>query len=90
MVLAGFLINKTVTGSHTSIGNVSSDTLQDIDLWVYAPNGSLVGSSLTLYNNVENIEFTSAQTGTYTIKVKKTTNTYTTPVTFGVAWMEAN
>lgn len=89
-VSLAFLKNNYVSSSHTSTGGITSDPIQDLDLWVYAPDGSLVGNSTTLYNNIEIVEFTSSQAGIYKIKIMKTTNSYNEPVTYGISWMEAN
>lgn len=85
-----FLKNNTAYNTHSTVTNINNASLQDLDLWVYAPNGSLVGNSLLLYNSVENVEFVSTQTGTYTIKIAKTVNSYTDLVPYGISWMEAN
>jgi hypothetical protein len=42
----------------------------DLDLRVYAPNGSLVATSSSYDNNNEFVEFTPPMTGSYTIKVR--------------------
>jgi len=74
---------------HTPSNTLTEDPLQDLDLWVVSPDNTVVWKSETWYNNVENIEFTSTQTGNYTIYVKKIPNLYTSSVQYGVAWMEA-
>lgn len=90
-VSMAFLINKTTTLSHLNQNHISSDVLQDIDLKVFAPDGTIVASSATSYNNVENVEFTSTQAGTYTIKVYKYTSLINDqePVECGVSWLES-
>jgi len=43
----------------------------DLDLYVRAPNGTTVDSSLSYDNNYEIVDFTAPETGQYTIRVKK-------------------
>ena len=87
--LAFHKYNSINSTSHTPSSTVIEHALQDLDLWVVAPDNTVVWKSQTWYNNVENIEFTATQTGNYTIYVKKIPNSYTGSVQYGVAWMEA-
>ena len=87
--LAFHKYNSINSTPHTPSSTVIEHALQDLDLWVVAPDNTVVWKSQTWYNNVENIEFTATQTGNYTIYVKKIPNSYTGSVQYGVAWMEA-
>lgn len=79
-------INNT---SHTSLYNVVEHDLQDLDLRIIAPDNTVIRTSLSSNNSVENIEFGAMQTGNYTIVVNKVPNSYTGNVEYGLAWMEA-
>lgn len=46
----------------------------DLDMRVYAPNGSLVGGSFSWDNSFEYVNFTPSQSGYYTIKVNRYAN----------------
>ena len=69
---------------------IPTEPLQDLDLYIYDPNGLLVAKSITSDNNVEIASFTSQTTGQYTIKVTRVSSSYTRPVDYGVAWMETS
>ena len=89
-VALAFLKNNSISMYHYNIGYVNEEPLQDLDLEVYAPNGALLGSSTTAYNNIEIVDFNSPQVGTYKIRVSKYMNVYSTsdPVEFSVAWRQ--
>ena len=76
--------NSISTSSHTP-GTVSQTTFTDLDLYVYAPNGSLVGSSTTSYSNYEIVQFQPSQTGTYTIKITRNGSSTSTKEHVGIA-----
>jgi len=61
----------------------------DLDLRIIAPDNTVIRTSLSSNNSVENIEFGAMQTGNYTIVVNKVPNSYTGNVEYGLAWMEA-
>lgn len=83
--------NYWYTGSeHVYLGGVYYTDLQDLDLFVYDSNGTEVGRSVTYYNNVEIVDFTSSQAGTYKIKVRKHMLGLTETVTYGLSWMEVS
>lgn len=63
--------------------------LQDLTLRILDPNGTQVAYS-GVANNVKVVEFTSATTGQYTIKVSRIPGVYQQPVEYGIAWMEVN
>lgn len=46
----------------------------DLDLRVYAPNGSLVGGSYSWDNSFEYVNFTPSQSGYYTVKINRYAN----------------
>jgi hypothetical protein len=46
----------------------------DLDLKVYAPNGSLVGGSYSWDNSFEYVNFTPSQSGYYTVKISRYAN----------------
>lgn len=55
--------NRHMTDSTTVKG------YSDLDLYVFDPNGYLVGSSYDSNDNVEQVHFTASKTGQYTVKV---------------------
>ena len=75
------------TSAHEYLGGVYYTDLQDLDLYVYDSNGTEVGRSVTYYNNVEIVDFTSSQAGTYKIKVQKYIFPLTETITYGLSWM---
>ena len=75
----------TISGTHANTTNPTNVALADLDLYVYDPNGSLVGSSVSLYNNVEIIQINNPVAGTYTIEVDHHAGSPNT-VYFGLAW----
>lgn len=89
-VSLAFNKNNNVTSTHTSTNYINVDPLQDLDLRVYAPDGTLAAWSITYYNNVENVEFIASQAGAYTIKINKIVNSYTESVQYGISWMEVD
>lgn len=46
----------------------------DLDMRVYAPNGSLVGGSYSWDNSFEYVNFTPSQSGYYTVKINRYAN----------------
>ncbi len=78
-----WLVQHTLGDSHLS--NVIPHPLTNLNLKVYAPDGSLVASSTTTYSNYEIVQFTPAQTGTYTIKILKATSGTTIEEVVGIA-----
>nr|MDD6336581.1 S8 family serine peptidase [bacterium] len=64
-----------ITGSHTGSPSVSNPTLSDLDLHVYAPDGTLVAYSQQGSGNVEIVQFNPTVSGTYTIKVYRASGT---------------
>lgn len=52
-----------------SQNNVIQISLPNWNLYVYDPNGTLVGSSITSYSNYEIVQFVPSISGTYTIKL---------------------
>lgn len=46
----------------------------DLDMKVYAPNGSLVGGSYSWDNSFEYVNFTPSQSGYYTVKINRYAN----------------
>ncbi len=46
----------------------------DFDIFVYDPNGGLVGSSTHTFNSWEHVEFDPQLSGTYTVKIAQTAN----------------
>jgi serine protease AprX len=64
-----WLKQNTISAPSHPGAAVTERLLSDLDLEVYAPNGTLVASSVSAINNVELVEFTPTTTGTYTIRV---------------------
>lgn len=76
--------NSISTSSHTP-GTITETTFTNLNLYVYAPDGSLVGSSWTTNSNYEIVQFIPQQTGTYTIKITRTGSSTSTQETVGIA-----
>lgn len=76
--------NSISTTSHTP-GTITETTFTNLNLYVYAPDGSLVGSSTTSYSNYEIVQFVPSQTGTYTIKITRTGSSTSAQETVGIA-----
>lgn len=62
--------NSLAATDHTT-GTVAQESIPDLDLRVYAPDGTLVGSSTTTHSNFEIVQFTTPATGTYSIQITK-------------------
>ena len=62
-------------------------TLDNFDIYLYNSSGTLVGSSTTTYNNVEIIDVYIPTTGTYTLKIVRTSSTNRT-IPMGIAWTQ--
>lgn len=62
--------NSLAATDHTT-GNVAQESIPDLDLKVYAPDGTLVGSSTTTHSNFEIVQFNTPATGTYSIQITK-------------------
>ncbi len=77
---------SSLTGSHNDV-DATDFNLANLDLFVYAPNGTLVGKSdQALYENTEIVEFDpNGVTGNYRAVVKQTGNS-NRAVYYGIAW----
>lgn len=62
-------------------------TLDNFDIYLYNSTGTLIGSSTTTYNNVEIIDAYIPTTGTYTLKIVRTSSTNRT-IPMGIAWIQ--
>ena len=62
--------NSLAATDHTT-GTVAQESIPDLDLKVYAPDGTLVGSSTTTHSNFEIVQFNTPATGTYSIQITK-------------------
>lgn len=62
--------NSLAATDHTT-GTVAQESIPDLDLRVYAPDGTLVGSSTTTHSNFEIVQFETPATGTYSIQITK-------------------
>lgn len=80
-----WLKRNSITSTPHTPGNLSQTDFTNLDLQVYAPNGTLVGSSSTSYANFEIVQFVPMQTGTYTIKIVRTGNSSSTKEHVGIA-----
>lgn len=79
-----WLMRNSVSGSH-ALNDATVGTFTDLDVRVYDPNGTLVGSSLTAYSNFEIVQFVPATSGNYTIKVSKSGTNTSTLENIGIA-----
>lgn len=77
--------NTYSSSTHGDGGSLTVNPLTDFDLSVYDPNGVLVGSSTSVYSNVEIVEFDPIVSGTYRIEVRKY-GTANSSDSFGLAW----
>ena len=72
--------------NHQNPNDVASYSLCNLDLYVYLPNSNIpYVQSCTLTNNVEIVEFTPPQTGTYQIKIVQTSPS-SQSIYYSVAW----
>lgn len=62
--------NSLAATDHTT-GTVAQESIPNLDLKVFAPDGTLVGSSTTSYSNFEIVQFYTPTTGTYSIQIIK-------------------
>lgn len=67
--VALFWLKKNTVSYHSNNIFVSGDPLTNLDLYVYGPDGNLIGSSTLPYNNYEIVQFVPEETGTYTIVI---------------------
>lgn len=79
-----------IGGNHIYEGGVYYTSLQDLDLYIYDPNNAQIGYSCVSNNNVEIVDFTATQAGTYKIKVKKYGSSLTETVNYGISWLEVS
>ncbi len=84
-----WLKRNKITGSHypttSGMPSITNPAISNLDLYVYAPNGTLVASSTTTRGNVEIVQFTPTVSGTYTIKVTRPSGT-TDKDALALAW----
>lgn len=59
----------------------------NLDLYVYDTNGNLIGSSTTVNNNVEIVDFTAEVAGEYTIEITRVPTEHQSDVSFALAWI---
>ncbi len=59
--------------------------LPNLDLEIYDAAGNKIGSSTTIYNNLEIVDFTATIAGNYTIKINRISPTGE-KVYYGIAW----
>lgn len=74
--------------SYSNINNCGTDRVADLDLQILGPNGQQVARSLSSYDNVEWVNFVTAQGyGTYQFKViNYATFGNTVPTKVSMAW----
>lgn len=68
-----------------SQNNVTEIALPDWNLTVYGPDGSVVGTSSTLYSNFEIVQFIPPRSGTYQIKITRASSSDNTQSYIGLA-----
>ena len=66
---AGQRTRVVVVWSHKPSGSASTRPTTDLDLVVLRPGGAVVGSSVSLDNTYEIVEFTAPVNGTYTARI---------------------
>lgn len=67
----------------------TSAILPDMDLVVYDPDGNMVASSTTSYNNVEIVDFTPTVAGQYRIYMI-CSNPSAVSIPYCVSWSQTN
>ncbi len=72
--------------NHFSASGLAVSPVANLDLHLYAPDGSEVGCSTTSVNNVEIIDFTPSKTGKYKIEIKNADQSIATTAKYAVAW----
>lgn len=65
--------------------NLTQEPFSNLNLKVYAPDGTLMGSSTTLYSNYEIVQFDPTQTGYYRIVISKSGTNSSTKEFVGIA-----
>lgn len=83
-----WLKRNKITGDHfpeSGLPSVTNPSISNLDLYIYAPDGTLVASSKMLYGNVEVVQFNPTVTGNYTIRVIRTAGTSDKDA-FALAW----
>ena len=73
------------------IGDGEYDTgiLPDMDFAIYDPNGTMVASSTTTYNNVEIVDFIPTVSGQYRIRII-CSNPSAVSIPSAVSWSQSN
>ncbi|MDE7122547.1 MAG: S8 family serine peptidase [Oscillospiraceae bacterium] len=88
-VSLAFLMNSTSTiYNDENINAIRTSSLPNLNLVIYAPDGTLIRSSSSANNSVEIAEFTAPTAGTYTIRVYKYGSALTENVKYGLSWIE--
>ncbi|MDE5884208.1 MAG: S8 family serine peptidase [Oscillospiraceae bacterium] len=88
-VSLAFLMNSTSTiYNDENINAIRTSSLPNLNLVIYAPDGTLIRSSSSTNNSVEIAEFTAPTAGTYTIRVYKYGSALTENVKYGLSWIE--
>ncbi len=63
-----FWLRQNSLSNHTS-GNITVDTISNLDLSVFNPYGTCVATSSTIHSNFEIVQFTPTVSGNYTIRI---------------------
>ena len=87
---AGETVRAVISWDSDPNGSYTSDPLDaDIDLRVYAPNGSYQTGSLSVANSFEIVEFTAATTGNHELRISDFT--FNGSIEYlGVAWWKGH
>ncbi|MCB0027246.1 MAG: S8/S53 family peptidase, partial [Anaerolineales bacterium] len=87
---AGETVRAVISWDSDPNAAYTSDPLDaDIDLYVYAPNGSYQTGSLSVANSYEIVEFTAATTGNYELRINDFAFNGTTEY-IGTAWWKGH
>jgi len=70
---ARFAISWATRGTYT-YANVGTAIGTDFDLTVLNPSGTLIGSSVSIYNSFEAVSFSPSVSGNYTVKINRYSN----------------
>ena len=79
-----FVFNEIEPGQ-LSEPYVTQHALADWDLKIYDPDGEVIESSVSSYNNYEIVQFAPSKSGTYRITLTRYTSDYEQPTNMGIA-----
>jgi hypothetical protein len=80
-----WLKRNSLSSSDHTVLNVTQIGFSNLNVTVYAPDGTVMGTSATAYSNYEIVQFEPTQTGTYRIVISKANTNASTKEFVGIA-----